>query len=69
MEIVSPAQVEQWRAKVRDGTISMEELRTAVKTLREGRITASATATKGKTPKREVSQSEVDAIMKDFEAL
>lgn len=69
MEIVNPAQVEIWRQKVRDGTISIEELRAAVKTLRDGRMSVSSTATKSRAPKREVSQAETNAILDEFEKL
>ena len=36
------AQIEVWRQKVKEGTITIEELRDAVKLIRDGRLSAGA---------------------------
>jgi hypothetical protein len=54
------AQVELWRQKVKDGTITTEELREAVRTIREGRVTASATKTRVSTAKGGRRVTDVD---------
>lgn len=41
-------QISIWRAKSADGTISLEELREAVKTLRENRMNSAEAAAKSK---------------------
>lgn len=67
--ITSPtAQLEVWRQKVKDGTITTEELREAIRYIREGRMTAGAAkpkANKGIRPTggAPLSQADTDAIL------
>jgi len=41
--------IAEWRRKATDGTISLEEMREAIKVLRENRISATAEAAKPKS--------------------
>jgi hypothetical protein len=75
LETPSSAQIEVYRQKARDGTITTDELKQAIAFIREGRITAaakpkSATGTKrssGST--KQLSTEETDAMLKELEDL
>ena len=62
--------VEEWRAKARAGTLTLEETREAIKVLRAGRaLTATATGgTKTKAAaKAKAGKPDLDALQAEFE--
>lgn len=62
------ARVEIWRKKVLDGTITIEEMREAVEAIRQGRVTAAATAAKSRSSAR-AAPIDSDALLDDLENL
>ena len=75
LEIPSSAQIEIYRQKARDGTITTDELKQAIAFIREGRITAAAkpkTAGAKRTlsgSNKQLSTEETDAMLKELEDL
>lgn len=73
IETTSAAQVELWRQKVRDGTITDEELKQAIQVLREGRMAAAAKPARTKTARggsgSGVSASDAEELLKELEDL
>lgn len=67
LQMTSSAQIEIYRQKVRDGTITVEELRAAIVQLREGRLSAGASksggAKKASAKGGLLSQDETDNIL------
>lgn len=76
LEIPSSAQIEIYRQKARDGTITTDELKQAIAFIREGRITAAAKPKSAGGTKRssggsnkQLSTEETDAMLKELEDL
>ncbi len=60
--------VQDWRRKARDGSITTEELKEALLTLREGRIAAGAASTKSRAKKAEAAKPlDTDSLFAEFE--
>jgi hypothetical protein len=53
-ELPLSVRVEQWRAKAREGTLSLEEQREAIMALRAGRVAAATSAAKKASAKAPV---------------
>jgi len=69
MSLVTPpsAQIQIWREKIANGTITQEELRQAIQTLREGRLTASPKArSAGSGSTRKVGDSSAAQTAEDL---
>lgn len=62
------AKIDLWRQKAIAGTLSIDECREAIMTLRNGRITASATSKAGK-PRATKATVNSDDLLKDLEGL
>jgi len=70
LTIPPSAQIEIWRQKVKDGTITNDELREAIRLIREGRMAAGAAKPKkAKTPSENVTQQDTDDLLKELEDL
>ena len=74
LEIPSSAQIEIYRQKAREGTLTTEELKAAIMFIREGRITAGAKAKtaggkKSSGSNKQLSTEETDAMLKELEDL
>lgn len=74
MAILSPetqAKVALWRQKARDGTLTMEESREALKLLREDRLNAGATTTKasaGRSLKAQAAAVDTKSLLLKFKS-
>ena len=73
LEAPSSAQVEVWRQKVKDGTITNDELKEAIQYLREGRMAAAAKPGRTKTARggsgSGVSATDAEELLKELEDL
>lgn len=67
-EVPLSVQIEQWRAKLREGSLTQDEMREIVRVLRAGRMTAS-TATKSTRAKKSTDPIDAEALLKDLEGL
>lgn len=57
------AKIAEWRRKVADGTITDEELREAIRHIRQDRVAASATSMKSRTAKAPIDG---DSLLNDL---
>ena len=54
------AQIELWRQKVKDGTITTDELREAIRLLRDGRMAAGAAKPRGTRSQKSATTNAAD---------
>ena len=70
--MISPelaAKIATWRAKSLDGTITMEEMREAVKQMREGRLAASQASANSKRSKAKAAVSNADDLLNELDEI
>ena len=63
------AKIADWRRKEAEGTLSLEELREAVRTMREGRMAALASASSTTRKKAAAAIPSADDMLKGLEGL
>ena len=70
MSTVIPANIQTWRQKVRDDTITMEEMRDAIAAIRGERLGASNTSDASRerksTAKAKAAPVDSDALLRDL---
>ena len=70
--MISPelaAKISLWRAKSLDGTITMEEMREAVKQMREGRLAASQASANSKRSKAKAAVPNADDLLNELDEI
>lgn len=55
-----------WRSKAAAGTLTREEMREAVKVLRQGRVAAAATSERARTTKAKAEIPSADDLLKEM---
>jgi hypothetical protein len=58
-----------YRRKSADGTITLEEMREAVKLMRQGRLAAATTASKSRSTKTSAAPVNSDTLLAELEGL
>jgi hypothetical protein len=66
MNLELNAQVQTWRRKAADGTLTKEEMRLAIAALRQGRVSASVASAKSKKAKAPIN---ADDLLKELDGL
>ena len=61
-------QVQLWRQKAREGTLTQDEMREAIQALRQGRINAAATSAKSRS-KKSVPAVNSDDLLNELDNL
>ncbi len=62
-------QVQEWRRKAKEGTLTQEEMRQAISMMREGRVSAVATSTKARAKKAAPAKVDSEGMLDELDLI